>query len=72
MQKSWTIAHDFNRFWTVFHPSLIMLIFKINYILVFFGQKSWTIGHDFDRFWTVFHPSLIYANFWKELDFGPF
>jgi len=29
-QKSWTIAHDLDRLWTVFYRKLIMPIFRIN------------------------------------------
>ena len=53
-QKAWTIAHDFDRYWTGFDPVLIILIFGINYILDLFERKAWTIAHDFNRFWNVF------------------
>ena len=55
-EKARTIAHDFDRFWTILDPKLIMLILGINYILVLFMQKVWTIAHDFDPFWTIFDP----------------
>ena len=55
-QKPCTIAHDFDRFWAIFDPKLIMLIFGINYIFFLFDQKPWTIAHDFDPFWAIFDP----------------
>ena len=55
-QKAWSIAHHFDRFWTIFDPYLIMLIFEINYNLVIFQQKAWSTAHNFDLFWTIFDP----------------
>ena len=50
------MAHDFDRFWIIFYPQVIMLIFGINYIMDLFEQKAWTMAHNFDQLWTIFDP----------------
>ena len=49
--------NDFERFFAIFKPELIMLHFIINYILGIFNKKAWTITHDFERLLAIFDPN---------------